>query len=103
MNFLPPDGASLLLEGPNNIAEASRTLLLLLVGRSHPFEETLYWTQFVYTTDRTGSYVAPTSNVLAWYAFSGGEPLFQALWNHLLQCYPKAYALVLATDTLSPS
>ena len=70
--FLHPDGADLLLEKPLFIVEAIRNLLHLLDGRTPPFEETLDWLQFYYTTDRTGSYVAPVSTFLTWSAVSEG-------------------------------
>ena len=62
-NFVPLQGASLLLGSDLNIVEVSQNLFLLLNGWAPPSEEALNWLQFSYTTDWTGDYVAPASTI----------------------------------------
>ena len=79
LTFVTPDGAaSRLLDTSRNITEVGQLILPILVGRTPPFEETLDWLQFVYTTDRTGAYVAPAPTVLVLSVVSEGDPLFPA-------------------------
>ena len=66
-------------------------LLPILVGRAPPFEETLGWLHFTYTTDRTGDYVVPESTVLVLSAVLEGDPLFPVFWRNLLHRFPGAY------------
>ena len=76
--FVAPDDAARLLNTSRNITEVGQLILPILVGRTPPFEETLDWLQFVYTTDRTGAYVAPAPTVLVLSVVSEGDPLFPA-------------------------
>ena len=78
ITFVTPDSASRLLNTSRNITEVGQLILPILVGRTPPFEETLDWLQFVYTTDRTGAYVAPAPTVLVLSVVSEGDPLFPA-------------------------
>ena len=89
---MAPDGVALLLKVESNIAQASQLLFLLLASRTPPFEETLDWLQFAYTADRTGAYVAPVSTVLVPSAVLKEDPLFLAIWRHVLHRFPGAYA-----------
>ena len=100
--FLSPDGFTLLLEGYLNIAEASRTMFSILAGQVLPFKEKLNWLNFTYTSDQKRAYVALVSLVLAWSTVLEGDPLFQALWKHLLQRYLGADVPVPDTDMLFP-
>ena len=97
ITFVAPDGAARLLETLCNIAEVSQMLLPLLAIRAPHFEETLDWIQSAYTADRMGGYVVPASTVLVPSAVSEGDPLFPAIWQHLLRRFPGAYAPVPTT------
>ena len=90
--FVTPDDASRLINTSHNIAEVGQLLFPILVGWSHPFEETHNWLQFAYTADRTGDYVVPASRVLVPSVVSEGDPLFPAFWRHLLRHFQGAYA-----------
>ena len=72
-------------------------LFPIVVGWVPPFEETLNWLQFAYTTDRTGSYVAPASPVLVLSAVLEGDTLFSIFWQHLLNRFPGACTLTPTT------
>ena len=97
--FLFSDGASLFLGSSPNISEPIQMLSPILVGWAPPFGEMCDWLQFAYTTDRTGSYVAPASVVLAQSPVTEGDPIFPAIWRHLL-CYSGAYTP--PTSTIGP-
>ena len=71
-----------------NIYESIQIMFPLLAGRAPPLEETLAWLKFVYTTDRTGAYVAPSSAVLDQSVVSEGDPLLTVFWRHILLGYP---------------
>ena len=59
LTFVTLDGASRLLNALRNIAEVGQLMFPILVGRAPPFEETINWLQFVYTTESTGGYMVP--------------------------------------------
>ena len=61
----------------------------LLNGRVPPFEESLDWLQFDYTTDRKGYYVAPTLTFLVHYVLVEGDTPFLNHFQHLRKRYPR--------------
>ena len=75
LTFFPSYCATLLLGREDkeiNIAASRKGIFPFLTGRAPPFKEALNWLQFVYTTDRTGACVAPSSTVLVQYAVVEG-------------------------------
>ena len=78
---------------PTNVFEASAGLFSLLTGRYPPFEAAFDWLQFIYTSDRSGAYVAHASTVLVPSAVAEGDDLFLALLVHLRRQYPEVYGL----------
>ena len=92
MTFISSYGAALLLDSYLTISEDSQMLFPLLAGLVAPSNETIYWIQFAYTADQTGAYLVPASTVLDQSAVLERDPLFPAIWRHLLHIYLGAYA-----------
>ena len=92
ITLVASDGAARLLHTDCNISEARQLLFPLLAVPAPLFKETLDWLQIVYTTDRTGDYIAPSSTVLVLSAVLEGDPLFPVISWHLLRRFPGAYA-----------
>ena len=90
--FVALDSAALFLDMDTNITQSSQLLLPLLTSREPPFEERTDWLHLSYTADRTGAYMEPASTVLVLSAVLEGDPLFPAIWRHLLHRFPGAYA-----------
>ena len=84
MTFISSYGAALLLDSYLTISEDSQMLFPLLAGLVAPSKETIYWIQFAYTADQTGAYLVPVSTVLDQSAVLERDPLFPAIWRHLL-------------------
>ena len=78
LTSVAPDGAARLLDTYRTIAEVGQLLFPILVGWVPPFEETINWIQFAYTSYRTGAYASPASTVLVLSAVLEGYPIFTA-------------------------
>ena len=56
--------------------------------------------QFSYTADRTGAYMEPASTVISQYKVLEGDPIFPAIWIHIICNYPGHYTPT--TSTILP-
>ena len=85
LTFVPPDGADHLLAEPvPKTAAPNQVIFPLFASRATVFKEAFDWIQFLFTWERTETYMVPASMVLFRYVITEGELLFDLTLEHLL-------------------
>ena len=99
--FRAPEQRLPVLESTPNIIEATQILPPLLDSQAPPFKKALNWLQFAYTTDRTQANVAPSSTVHVQSVVLEEDPLYPAIWLHVIHSYPRDYTTI--SSMISPT
>ena len=96
LNFVSLDCDACIIGGVQDksitIAVAIKGIFPHLTSLYPPFKETLDWSQFAYTVDRTGTYVDPASTVLVQSMVVEGGELFLVFFVQLQKLYSGDYA-----------